>query len=127
MIKNLEDTELARRAFLAKCGKYALVTPPVVTLMLSVSGTNNYALALSGSGPSGGGGGGGGNANNGGGGGSGSNNPGILQSRGGSANSDELARTECRIPREARTSWRDTCQRPDRPNFEIETASPAQG
>jgi hypothetical protein len=95
--------------------------------MLSVSGTNNYALALSGSSSGGGGGIGGGSASNGGGGG-GSTDPGILQSRGGSGANDEFsANSACRFPRETRTSWRDTCPRPDRPNFEIDTSSPAAG
>ena len=38
-----------RRAFLEKCGRFALVTPPVVTLMLAVSEkTTTKALAASG-------------------------------------------------------------------------------
>lgn len=31
------ETPTDRRAFLAKCGKYAIVTPPAVTLMLAAS------------------------------------------------------------------------------------------
>lgn len=45
--RNAEDKKLARRAFLAKCGKFAAVTPPVVTLMLSAA-NNSYATASSG-------------------------------------------------------------------------------
>jgi hypothetical protein len=40
---------LARRQFLASCGKYAALTPPTVVLLLSATG-NNYAVAASGSG-----------------------------------------------------------------------------
>lgn len=47
----------ARRRFLASCGKFALATPPVVTLMLA-DAERNYAVAQSG-GVGGGGGGGG--------------------------------------------------------------------
>ena len=121
MTKNLEDMELARRAFLAKCGKYALVTPPVVTLMLSASG-KNYALALSGS-TSGSGGFGDGIANNGGGGG-GSNNPGILQTHGGSATTEfGPGNTDivCRTSRATPSRWRETaCTRPGSPSFEMD-------
>lgn len=45
--RNVEDVSQARRQFLAKCGKFAVVTPPVVTLMLSAA-HNNYAVAASG-------------------------------------------------------------------------------
>ena len=38
---------LARRRFLLNCGKFAVVTPPVVTLMLSTS-ERGYAKVLSG-------------------------------------------------------------------------------
>ena len=31
------QAEASRRAFLAKCGKFAVVTPPVVTLLLNTS------------------------------------------------------------------------------------------
>ena len=37
----------ARRQFLAKCGRYALVTPPAMTVLLS-STAQNYAVAASG-------------------------------------------------------------------------------
>jgi len=40
----------ARRRFLVECGKYAVVTPPVVTLLLSVS-QSRYATAASGGNP----------------------------------------------------------------------------
>jgi hypothetical protein len=39
----------ARRRFLAKCGKYALITPPAMTVLLS-STAQNYAVARSGGG-----------------------------------------------------------------------------
>lgn len=38
---------LARRRFLLNCGKFAVVTPPVVTLMLSAS-ERSYAAVASG-------------------------------------------------------------------------------
>jgi hypothetical protein len=38
----------ARREFLAKCGKLAVITPPAVTLLLSAA-SHNYAVAHSGS------------------------------------------------------------------------------
>ncbi|MEY9164808.1 hypothetical protein ABIE78_002927 [Sinorhizobium fredii] len=47
-----------RREFLKKCGRFAVVTPPAVTMLLSTSLTSN-AIAASG------GGGGGSHANNG--------------------------------------------------------------
>jgi hypothetical protein len=37
----------ARRRFLKDCGRYAVVTPPAITLLLSTAGPN-YALAASG-------------------------------------------------------------------------------
>ena len=46
------STDAARRAFLAKCGKLAVITPPAVTLMLSAA-SRNYAVAGSGFGDSG--------------------------------------------------------------------------
>jgi hypothetical protein len=44
-----EDTGVveARRRFLRDCGKFALVTPPAVALLLSAS-KRNYAVAASG-------------------------------------------------------------------------------
>ena len=39
----------ARRRFLAACGKFVLITPPAMTVLLS-STTQNYAVAGSGSG-----------------------------------------------------------------------------
>jgi hypothetical protein len=39
----------ARRHFLASCGKFAIATPPVVTLMLAEA-ERNYAIAHSGGG-----------------------------------------------------------------------------
>ena len=56
--KQDEKVVAARRRFLANCGKFAVVTPPVVSLMLAAS-ERNYAVANSSS--HGGGGGGGGN------------------------------------------------------------------
>jgi hypothetical protein len=54
------DTSLDsdRRKFLAACGKFAVVTPPAVTLLLSTS-LNSEAIAKSGNGSDGGNGGGG--------------------------------------------------------------------
>jgi hypothetical protein len=46
-----------RRKFLAACGKFAVVTPPAVTLLLSTS-LNSEAIAKSGGGSDGGNGGG---------------------------------------------------------------------
>ena len=43
------DTLEARRRFLAKCGKFAVITPPAMTLLLS-STAQNYAVAASGNG-----------------------------------------------------------------------------
>jgi len=43
-----------RRKFLAACGKFAVVTPPAVTLLLSTS-LNSEAIAKSGGGNNGGG------------------------------------------------------------------------
>jgi hypothetical protein len=129
MTKSLEDTELARRAFLAKCGKYALITPPVVTLMLSASGKNNYALALSGSNVGAGGGlgagasAGSGSGGSSGGGGGGPNDPGILQTRGGSSGTEFGGGSDivCRTSRATPTRWRETaCTRPGSPNFELQ-------
>ena len=49
MTDNLRDEErqrAERRAFLEQCGRFSVVTPPVVTLMLAVS-ANTAALATS--------------------------------------------------------------------------------
>jgi len=35
----------ARRAFLVRCGRFAVVTPPVITALLSVSSVPNEAKA----------------------------------------------------------------------------------
>jgi hypothetical protein len=43
------DLVEARRRFLTKCGKFALITPPAVTVLLS-STAQNYATAASGNG-----------------------------------------------------------------------------
>jgi len=122
MAKNLVDTELARRTFLGKCGKYALVTPPLVTLMLSVNGKSNYALALSGAntgdngyGSSSAGTGGGGN---------GSNDPGILQGSSGSTTTEFGVGDSdivCRTSRATPSRWRETaCTRTGSPSFEMD-------
>ena len=42
-----DRASLARRRFLLNCGKFAVVTPPVVTLMLSAS-ERGYARVMSG-------------------------------------------------------------------------------
>jgi hypothetical protein len=54
-----------RRKFLAACGKFAIVTPPALTVLLSTSLTSE-AIAKSGSGGSSGGSGSGGNGGQGG-------------------------------------------------------------
>jgi hypothetical protein len=52
MDKLTESAEVeARRRFLAKCGKFALITPPAMTVLLS-STAQNYAVAASGGGVS---------------------------------------------------------------------------
>ncbi|MCK6451151.1 MAG: hypothetical protein L6R19_09905 [Alphaproteobacteria bacterium] len=45
-------TAEARRRFLAACGRFALATPPAISLMLAGS-ERNYATAASGGGPQG--------------------------------------------------------------------------
>jgi hypothetical protein len=56
--RNDPDMLNARRRFLASCGKFAVVTPPAMTMLLA-STAQNYAVAGSGGGgtrlPSGGG------------------------------------------------------------------------
>ncbi len=47
------DLDADRRKFLAACGRFAVVTPPAVTLLLSTS-LNSDAIARSGSGGGGG-------------------------------------------------------------------------
>src|SRR5262249_51849408 len=42
-----DDMSQARRRFLASCGKFAAVTPPAITLLLSAA-QSNYAVAFSG-------------------------------------------------------------------------------
>jgi hypothetical protein len=42
--KDPKDSE-ARRAFLARCGRFAVVTPPKLTMLLSVSSVPNEANA----------------------------------------------------------------------------------
>jgi hypothetical protein len=44
---NADPSSNARREFLAKCGRLAVVTPPAVTLMLAAS-QRNFAVAQSG-------------------------------------------------------------------------------
>lgn len=43
----LSDTDEDRRKFLAACGKFAAVTPPAITVLLSTS-LNSKAIAASG-------------------------------------------------------------------------------
>ncbi len=43
-IQDANDSE-ARRAFLARCGRFAVVTPPMITMLLSVSSVPNEANA----------------------------------------------------------------------------------
>jgi len=57
------DVTRARRQFLARCGKFAVATPPAISLLLAASRAN-YAVASSGGGGGGGGGGNGGTAGN---------------------------------------------------------------
>lgn len=67
MAQKQSNTSEARRRFLAQCGKFAVVTPPTVGLLLAAS-KRNYAVASSGGhGWSGGNGNGGNNWGNGGG------------------------------------------------------------
>ncbi|WP_213287258.1 hypothetical protein [Bradyrhizobium sp. sGM-13] len=47
------ELDADRRKFLAACGRFAVVTPPAVTLLLSTS-LNSDAIARSGSGEKGG-------------------------------------------------------------------------
>jgi len=49
------DVTRARRQFLARCGKFAVATPPAISLLLAAS-RSNYAVASSGGGGGGGGG-----------------------------------------------------------------------
>lgn len=57
--KDTPDAQVeARRRFLATCGKFAIATPPAITLLLAQS-NRNYVFAGSGRGHHGGGGGGG--------------------------------------------------------------------
>jgi hypothetical protein len=43
-VEDAKDNE-ARRAFLARCGRFAVVTPPMLTMLLSVSSVPNEAHA----------------------------------------------------------------------------------
>ncbi|RVH23531.1 hypothetical protein CN211_32790 [Sinorhizobium meliloti] len=63
--KGGSPAEEDRREFLKACGRFAAVTPPAVTMLLSTSLTSD-AIAASGSGSSGGKGGSGGNSTKGG-------------------------------------------------------------
>jgi hypothetical protein len=47
MARKQKDVSEARRRFLARCGKFAVVTPPTVGLLLSAA-KQNYAVASSG-------------------------------------------------------------------------------
>jgi hypothetical protein len=47
--ESLKDNTAARRKFLADCGKFAAVTPPIVALLLSADSRKHaYAVAASG-------------------------------------------------------------------------------
>ena len=59
MSSESKSLEASRRKFLAQCGKFAIVTPPTISLMLATS-QQNFAVAASGGSVGGGGGGGGG-------------------------------------------------------------------
>lgn len=50
----IDEAAVARREFLASCGKFAAVTPPAITLLLSTS-MSSTATATSGGGDGGGG------------------------------------------------------------------------
>jgi hypothetical protein len=50
--QTLEDTDLARRNFLKSCGRFAVVTPPAISLLLSTS-LDSPAVAASGANGSG--------------------------------------------------------------------------
>jgi len=43
-VEDANDSE-ARRAFLVRCGRFAVVTPPAITALLSVSSVPNEANA----------------------------------------------------------------------------------
>jgi hypothetical protein len=45
----IDGLAASRRKFLAQCGKFAIVTPPAITLMLAAS-SQNFAVAASGGG-----------------------------------------------------------------------------
>jgi hypothetical protein len=50
---DMSENQIARRRFLASCGKFAVVTPTAVTLLLAAS-EQNFATAASGGQTSGG-------------------------------------------------------------------------
>lgn len=52
--RSMTESDRARREFLRKCGRFAVVTPPVVTLLLSTS-LDSPAVAASGTSGAGGG------------------------------------------------------------------------
>jgi hypothetical protein len=54
--KDRDQADLARRAFLESCGKFAVVTPPAISLLLSTSLASPAVAASGGSSASGGGG-----------------------------------------------------------------------
>jgi hypothetical protein len=43
-----DDQEEDRRKFLATCGRFAAVTPPTITLLLSTTLTSNVVMASTG-------------------------------------------------------------------------------
>jgi hypothetical protein len=46
-VQDPKNSAKSRRDFIAKCGRFAVVTPPTIALLLSASG-RNYAQAFSG-------------------------------------------------------------------------------
>jgi hypothetical protein len=56
--KPTKQADLARRAFLESCGKFAVVTPPAISLLLSTSLASPAVAASGGGGSSSGGSGG---------------------------------------------------------------------
>jgi hypothetical protein len=47
-VRDREDGRQGRRAFLAKCGRFAAVTPPAMTMLLAMSSIPREAHAVSG-------------------------------------------------------------------------------
>jgi hypothetical protein len=47
LVDDPKASSKSRRDFIAQCGRFAVVTPPAITVMLSTAG-RNYAQAFSG-------------------------------------------------------------------------------